>query len=198
MINSGDKVKKIVTIGFTVLLASCAQFVTDDDERSELRASADARADEFVACVQREADGFGPRNASEAPVVAQTAALQCDAEMAAYRQAEKAFLESKALVTGKPLEAAVADLNLRAQNEVALQLLSAPAQQEAAASSDYFTCMSEEAARFIALPETAADIATAANARCRAYLADDPDAAQAEESGRAKVMAQVMDARAKQ
>lgn len=193
-----SKVKKLFLPAIVISLTGCSQFTTNDAEQDELLQQASQSADEYVSCIVTTAMGYGSRDAEEVPVLTRTAAADCDSQRQRYRDAQKTYLETRMMVTGSSVDTAEAELNQRAETEVARAMLEQPAAPPAAAAADsqaYVDCMVEQAQRYASQPESAADIATVAHEQCRGQLTGAAQAEEAEAQGRARAMQAVMDAR---
>jgi len=207
----------LATVAVLFLLNGCAQFTTNDDEQAALRAQADAKADDYLACITREAQPFLDTS-SDASFILDTADARCTPQMAAYTEAEEAFVVTEVMMTEKPVALAVDNLQTEGRNQIAEMVaaqrsgmapvtaagapLAAPSAAPVVAGQQgwseqervYLDCMLDQAKRYSGLQETADVIAEVAANRCSTYLRSSNAAALASE-GRALVLGAVMDAR---
>ncbi len=215
--------RKVFVLGALGLLGACAQFSTNDAERAALQARVDQQAAAFLDCVRREAGAY-LGSSTDAAFVYDALAGSCAADLDTYKAGKTELLETEVMLTSKPLEAAVADLNQQARGIIAAAMAgggaaaaapgmpaatpaaaaavaAAPAPLNAAPAGGwtpeqrvYLDCMVEQAKRYSSLSESAATIAEVAQNNCRSYLTGSNPAALAQE-GRALVLNQVFEAR---
>jgi len=210
--------RKFFLFAGTLLLSACAQFQTNDSERSQLNVAADQQATAYLDCIKRESLLYQDVG-NDAAFVYTAVEQRCAADMDAFKSAKKAFLSSTMMMTDQSLQAAVEDLNRRARAAVAEQMVAgnggraaAPAARSTAAAAVvtprpaaaagswnddqrvYLDCMLEQARLYSALQESAETIAEVAQNKCRTYLGG-PDAAGLAQEGRARVLSAVFDAR---
>jgi hypothetical protein len=104
------------TLVIAVIVSGCAQFTTSDEELANLKNAADARADTYLDCMRTEAEGIDGTN--DAAFVTQAVGARCEGSLEAYRTAQKESLSAQYMMTSKPLNASVQDLQTRGQNIV--------------------------------------------------------------------------------
>ena len=210
-----------ISLAVTLLLGACTQFTTNEEERTQLRAAADAQAEAYLGCVRKEAASYADTS-TDASFIYAAVADRCVTELNAYRASAQVYFESKVMMAEKPVEAEVEELGRRAQTviaevmvagmpvaasrttsvpprrEPALTQVAAPAAVAGVSAGPeqrvYLDCMLEQAKRYMELDESADTIAEVAQNNCRAYLAGSNQAALAEQ-GRALVLSEVFDAR---
>lgn len=211
------------TLGILLLagvLGACAQFTTSDAEEQRLIGAAESRANDYLACLRREALLYVD-SSRDSSFVSDAAQSRCATELEAFERAETEYQKTQTMVTTKPVEKSVDALRERGRILIAEEMLrGAPAADSAArprtaapapaaappASSPtgrtdwtaeqrvYLDCMADQANRYAGLNESADVVAEVAQSRCRTYLTGSDTAALAQE-GRALVLGTVLDAR---
>jgi hypothetical protein len=196
------------------LVLGCAQFTTSKEELADMDSIAQARANEYIDCIKREAAGMSA--STDASFLRDAAMQRCEPQLDAYKEAQSDYLNGQFMMISKELDASVAALDKRARNEIAEMLVSqpgmtptptpafAPAVAAATAATApavwnadqriYLDCMQDQGEKYASLDESVDRIADVASTRCRSYLGT--EARQAlEQEGRAVVMGAVFDAR---
>jgi hypothetical protein len=125
---------KVFSVSFIaaslMTMAGCAQFTTSDADLANMKSVADTRAEEYISCMKTEASTI--TSSTDYAFIAQAVSSRCKTSLDTYRAAQKEYLSAQYLITTKPLNLAVADLEERGQNEVAEMLVSRDADPAAA------------------------------------------------------------------
>jgi len=199
-----------------LLLTSCAQFTTNDRELADMNNEAEAKANNYVECLKREAAGFS--GSTDAAFLGDAARSRCQAEMDAYTVAQSEYLGAQYMMTDKELEKSVEALDKRGRSEIAEMLVTQPTNIQPSVSAGvavaaagtatvistptswngdqrvYLDCMQDQAEKYADSDEGAEVIAAVAASRCKMYLGSESRQAL-EQEGRAQVMGTVMDIR---
>jgi hypothetical protein len=104
------------TLVLAAVVSGCAQFTTSDEELANMKNAADARADTYLDCMRTEAESIDGTN--DAAFVTQAVGARCESSLEAYKGAQKEYLSAQYMMTTKPLNASVQDLQARGQNVV--------------------------------------------------------------------------------
>jgi hypothetical protein len=199
-----------------LLLAGCAQFTTNDQELADMNSAAEAKANNYVECLKREAAGFS--GSTDTAFLGDAARSRCQAEMDAYTVAQSEYLGAQYMMTDKELEKSVEALDERGRYEIAEMLVTQPTNIQPSVSAGvavaaagtatvvstpttwnadqrvYLDCMQDQAEKYADSDEGAEVVAAVAASRCNMYLGSESRQAL-EQKGRAQVMGTVMDIR---
>jgi len=216
--------KNFLPIVAVLLVSACSQLTTNKTELAAMQQTAEGYADEYVDCVKQAALANAATNRIDVAAAVNLASSSCAADMASYKEAQTKVLEAQFLMTEKPVQQAIDQLNERAEQEVSAALLAAGSQAadpvpvaaaaagaSAAAvataapvsatgtdwSADqrvYLDCMEDQAGKYASLQESATVVADVAHSRCNSYATGAGSTALINE-GRALVMGTVMDAK---
>lgn len=189
----------MLSLGFSIV-AGCAQFVTNDDERGQLQAVSAAAGESYVACVVDAADRYAGSN-EDTVLVLEAARDACGTQREAFVTAETAFVTTNMIMTAPAVEKALQALDSRARVTVVERSLTRKAALGSAPAAgtgggDYLSCMRAEGARYVDVDEPAAVIAEVAHSRCATRIGDTAQATAQERQGRALVMGLVLDRKA--
>jgi hypothetical protein len=208
-------------LALALTTSACSQFTTNDAESAELQSAANAAADDYLVCIKREALLFVDSN-TDPEFIVDAVRSRCTAALDSYRVTQEAYLETEVILTSKPLDESVANLQQRARTlvaEEAVRVGSAPlaaaavtaavaappaARTNAPVSAKpgewsssqriYLDCMLDQARRYATLQESAEVVAEVAANGCSTYLTTENAAALMQE-GRGLVLKTVLEAK---
>lgn len=124
--NAGNKAGTAVwCLAAALVIGGCAQLTTSAEEKADLERVADTKGDSYIACVKNQAAEI--YTTTDPAFIRDAVSSRCGTEREAFIAAKKKSLESKYMLTEKPLQESLDNLDDRARIELAETLLARPA-----------------------------------------------------------------------
>lgn len=216
--------RNVLLLAAVALLGACAQLTTNDSEEAQLLTAAEHKAQDYLACISREAAGYAA-SSTDASFIVDAVKGSCVAEMEQYAETQKIYLAATVMMPAKPLMKSIEALESQARQTIADQVVrggsnSAAAAFPAAAAAAlpvarsktvppvptvgsgnwtpeqrvYLDCMLDQANRYAMTQESAEVIAEVASSRCSSYLGGS-NVAELSQEGRTLVLGTILDAK---